>query len=203
MLVPDLGSYTTTNPTSMPGLDAGLVLSGWRITGSFFEYRVSDYNTHFGIPGSLGGAQQPELVFNVSVTRNLLDVLLGNGIPLSIVLLLLFAALMTATSDEAKSKIIGFNPSGIVRLCSALFFVVLLAHIQLRNTINVQEIMFLEYFYFSVYLAILLVPLHAFLFFMVRSRFRILAYEDSLGFKLLYWPLIVGFQFVVTAIFFY
>jgi hypothetical protein len=119
------------------------------------------------------------------------------------VLLLLFAALMTATSDEDKSKIIGFNPSGVVRLCSALFFVVLLAHIQLRNTINVQEIMFLEYFYFSVYLAILLVPLHAFLFFMARSKFWILEYDDSLFFKLLYWPLILGFQFVVTAVFFY
>ena len=203
MLVPDLGGYETTNPTSTPGLDVDLVLSGWRITGSFFEFRVGDYNTDFGIPGALGGEQRPELVFNVGVTRNLVDVLLGNGIPLTIVLLLLFAALMTATSDANKSKIIGFNPSGIVRLCSALFFVVLLAHIQLRNTINVQEIMFLEYFYFSVYLAILLVPLHAFLFFMARPKFWILEYDDSLVFKLLYWPLIVGFQFVVTAIFFY
>ena len=203
MLVPDLASYTVTNPTSSPGFNADLVLSGWRIVATFFEYRVGDYNTDFGIPGSLGGDLRPELVFNVSVTRNLVDVLLSNGIPLAIVLLLLFAALMTATSDEAKSKAFGFNPSGIVRLCSALFFVVLLAHIQLRNTIKVQEIMFLEYFYFSVYLAILLVPLHAFLFWMARSRFWILEYENSLVIKLLYWPLLVGFQFMITAVFFY
>jgi hypothetical protein len=203
ILVPDLGGYETTNPTSTPGLDADLVLSGWRITGSFFEFRVGDYNTDFGIPGAIGGEQRPELVFNVSVTRNLVDVLLANGIPLTIVLLLLFAALMTVTSDETESKILGLNPAGVMRLCSAFFFVVLLAHIQLRNTISVQEIMFLEYFYFSVYLAILLVPLHAFLFLMARSRFRILEYEDSLIFKLLYWPLIAGFQFLVTAIFFY
>jgi hypothetical protein len=78
-----------------------------------------------------------------------------------------------------------------------------LAHIQLRNTITVQEIMFLEYFYFSVYLAILLVPLHAFLLWMAPSKFWILEYEDSLIVKLLYWPLILGFQFVVTAVSFY
>ena len=203
MLVPDLGSYTTTNPTSMPGLDADLVLSGWRIAGSFFEFRLGDYNTDFGIPGALGGERRPELVFNVGVTRNLVDVMLSNGVPLAIVLLLLFAALMTATSDEEKAKAFGFNPSGVVRLCSALFFVVLLAHIQLRNTITGQEIMFLEYFYFSVYLAILLVPLHSFLFWMARSKFGVLEYRDSLIVKLLYWPLLVGFQFGITVLFFY
>ena len=36
LLVPDLASYTLTNPTSKPGLDKSLELSGWRIANSFF-----------------------------------------------------------------------------------------------------------------------------------------------------------------------
>ena len=198
-LVPDLASYAATNPTALPGLAEGVSLSGWVMTASFFDYRRRSYNTDLGIPGAVGEGSFPELHFNITIKRSLINVVLTNGIPLLVVLLLLFAVLLSSTRDADQSKLLGFNPSSVVRLGSGLFFVVVLAHIQLRNTIPLQQIMLLEYSYFIVYLTILAVVVHSFVFFRRRPKLRVVEYEDSLIVKLLYWPVILGIQFAATA----
>ena len=98
---------------------------------------------------------------------------------------------------------IGFNPSGVMRVGSALFFIVLLAHIQLRSTIQVQQVVFMEYIYFVVYLAILLVSLHTFLFSLERYNKGRLGYRNGLVQKLFYWPLLSGALLLVTVFHFY
>jgi len=116
---------------------------------------------------------------------------------------LLFGIILTRTADEDESKLFGFNPSGVVRICSALFFVVILAHIQLRNTNQAQEVVFLEYLYFIVYLALLLTAMHTFLFFSSKVEAPVVEYRDSLIAKLIYWPLILGLQLAVAVALFY
>ena len=59
--------------------------------------------------------------------------------------------------------------------------------------------MLLEYSYFIVYLTILAVVVHSFVFFRRRPKLRVVEYEDSLIVKLLYWPVILGIQFAATA----
>ena len=76
LLVPDLASYTLTNPTSKPGLDKRLELTGWRISGSFFDYHLLNYETDFGI--GLDQATFPELNFRVGLKRNLINVAIRN-----------------------------------------------------------------------------------------------------------------------------
>lgn len=203
MLVPDLEAYSLMNPVSRPGLEEDLTLPGWVIKGSFFTYRPENYNTNFGIPGYLGKEASPELYFNIVLERGILNAIVSHIIPLLIVSILLFAVLAAATKDAAKAKEIGFNPSSVLRLTSALFFVVLLAHIQLRNTIKVQEVLYLEYFYFSMYLLIMLVSLHSFLFTNKQLHIRFLDYENSLVPKLLFWPILLGLQFGITVLVFY
>ena len=203
MLVPDLGSYSVTNPSALPGLDENLVLSGWHLSRSFFDYKFTSYSTDFGLREAASGQPTPELHFNISVKRNLVDAAVGYGIPLFVAVVMLFAIIASATKDRAESELAGFSPSAVMRICSALFFVVLLAHIQLRQTIQVHEIVFLEYIYFTVYLVLLLTSLHTFLFLLKRFNVRVVEYENSLIIKLLFWPALLGLQFLITAVFFY
>jgi hypothetical protein len=202
-LVPDLASYSLRNPAGRPGIDESLSVSGWTISASFFDYKFVEYQTDLGIPGQFEVGRRPELNFNVRLKRLLLDAMISNGIPLGVVLVMLFAILVTSTTDEEESKLLGFNPSGVLRTGSALFFVVLLAHIQLRSRLDVDEVVFMESFYFLVYLTILAVSLHSFLFSLARFNRGPLGYHHGLVQKLLFWPLLLSASLVVTILRFY
>jgi hypothetical protein len=203
LLVPDLDSYALTHPAAYPGLDKNLLVAGWMVGGSFFDYKFENYDSSFGIPGRSSEAVVPELNFNVTIHRNLLDVLIGNGIPLIAVLVMLFAMLASSTRDEEESKLLGFNPAGVMRVGSALFFIVLLAHIQLRGRIQGQQVVFMEYIYFVVYTAILLVSLHNFLFSLERYNKGRLGTLNGLVQKLLYWPVVFGSILFIMILHFY
>ncbi len=203
LLIPDFDSYTLTHPAARPGLDRKLLVAGWKVVGSFFDYKFEKYTSNLGIPGRIGGALVPELNFNIRIQRFLLDVVISNGIPLITVLIMLFAILVSSTRNEEESKLLGFNPSGVMRVASALFFIVLLAHIQLRNTVQAQQVVFMEYIYFVVYLTILLVSLHSFLFSLERYNQGRLGYRDGLVQKLLFWPLVSGSLLLITILHFY
>ena len=69
MLVPDLDSYTLTHPAARPGLDKKLRVAGWKVVGSFFDYKFENYDSSLGIPGRSSDAVVPELNFNVRIQR--------------------------------------------------------------------------------------------------------------------------------------
>jgi hypothetical protein len=82
-------------------------------------------------------------------------------------------------------------------LSTGLFFVVIIAHINLRDDLATQGVIYLESFYFVLYGAILIIALNSLL---VTSnvQFQVLRYRDNLIPKLLYWPVIMLISFVVT-----
>ncbi len=164
VLIPDLGSYSFLNPTSLPGIKKRLQLHGWSINRSFFSFKTNEYDTDFGIRGFDNQDASPELRFNLEVHRNLLDSMISHIIPIILVAVLLFVVLVTSTKDDAEAKRLGFNPSGVMRLSSGLLFVLLVSHIQLRNSIQVEQVMFMEYYYFIMYLMIIFIALHSLLF---------------------------------------
>jgi len=203
LLEPDLASYVYTNPTALPGTKQNLDIPGWMLSGCYFDYQFREYNVDFGLSRETAQRALPELRFNMSVKRNLLDPAIQNFVPIAVILIMLFAVIVTTTSDVEESKLLGFNPSGTMRITSALFFVTLVAHIQLRNTLQTHDIVFMEYSYFTVYLALLVTAVHRFLFLMPSIRIQIVEYRSSLILKLLYWPVILALQFIITAALFY
>jgi len=83
---------------------------------------------------------------------------------------------------------------------SALFFVVVLAHIQLRNILNVPAVLYLEYFYFTMYLTLLATSVYALAF---TSRTYVpdwVRRDDGLIIKLAFWPLLYGISLLVTVV---
>jgi hypothetical protein len=120
-------------------------------------------------------------------------------LPLFLVAALLFAALLTVSANERLSNRLGFNTSGFISGCSALFFVVMLAHIQLRDQFADFSIVYIEYFYILMYALLALATANTFLFSIKpREGHRLITYEDNIIFKVAYWPVVLGSMILIT-----
>ncbi|ABW31798.1 hypothetical protein [Acaryochloris marina] len=192
MLVPDLNAYKSTQAGDTFGLDDSIVLGEWEVEETFFDFKTPQYDMDFGLETPL--PQTPELYFNVVLKREFLGAFIVNLVPLLISAILLFATLLTITVKEGQADIFGFSTSEVLGVCSALFFVVLLSHIQIRQEIPGSDIIYIEYFYLAMYVALLGVAVDSYLFThdSYSSQFKFISYEDNIFPKLIFWPTLLG-----------
>ena len=202
VLVPDLEAYENVYPGRLPGVEKDFVLPGWILKSSFFNYRLNSYNTDFGINNYVGQDQFPELYFQVGIKRLFLNPFISNLTPVFVVFLMLFAVLITSSKKADKVELLGFNASTILASSSALFFVVLISHIELRSTLSANSIFYMEYFYIVAYLALLSVSINSILF-SWNARMHFVQYQDNLLPKIYYWPVISLFIYMITLWKFY
>jgi uncharacterized protein YbaA (DUF1428 family) len=200
VLVPDFDSYDSLNPESLPGLERSLVLEGWEPQRTYFSYRNNFYNTNFGV-GDFTHSKVSELYYNFDIKRDFKSPFTSYILPVIVVAILLFAVLMITTKDEKKEQC-GFSSSDVLGYCSALFFVLIVAHASLRDTIPMDDVIYLEYFYFIMYLAILAVSLNS-IAFASSINFPFIDTKDNLYVKVLYWPVVMGFLLLITLMNFY
>ncbi|MCX5813832.1 MAG: cache domain-containing protein [Proteobacteria bacterium] len=201
ILIPDLEAYKFINPSTLPGLGKDFVIPDWEVKNTFFEFIMKNYDTNFGIQDYSGQDNFPELYFNIMIKRNLVDAFIRNMTPLIIVALLLFAVMFIMAEEKMSKKFamdIGENLVFIGSMC----FVIIFSHINTRGRIPTQEIFYLEYFYFVIYIALLWVPISAILF-VGGNKSSFIQYKGNLFSKLLYWPVILGALFTITMITFY
>jgi hypothetical protein len=201
ILIPDLYSYDIIQPATKPGIEHDFVLEGWEIQDSYFSYRNNSYNTNFGIKNDKFDGY-PELYFNIGTKRNFMSSFMSDSIPIIVVSLLLFAVLMISTKNETKISGYGFSSSTVLTYCAALFFVLIVSHVSLRQKLATDGIIYLEYFYFVLYLAILAVSINSILL-APETGHKIIHYKDNLFIKLLYWPFISGLILGITLFVFY
>jgi hypothetical protein len=102
------------------------------------------------------------------------------------------------STSEEKKDFLGFNAAAVVASCSALFFVALIAHVQMRNELAANSVVYLEYFYLVTYLIILLITTNAVLL-SLNVKLWIVQFHDNLIPKLIYWPVLSGALFICTA----
>lgn len=209
VLVPDLEAYPCpTNPSlactgreDVFGVEDMIVLGDFERKDTYFDYLLSSYNTDFGIDDYVGQSDFPELRFNMVVKRRFENAFIISLIPLFLVAALAFAALLTVTTDERSASVHGFSTSGVIGTVSALFFVVLLSQIQLRQQFAGSGVVYLEWFYFLMYVALLGVAINTYLVGAGwSSRWRILTYGDNLVAKTTYWPLLIGSMALITLL---
>ena len=201
ILVPDLDSYEVIRPDTKPGLENDFVLEGWEVQDSFFSYRINSYNTDFGIEDRKKSVS-PELYFNVGTKRNFMSSFIPDMVPIIVVTLLLFAVLMISTKHEQKKDLYGFNSSTVLAYCAALFFVLVVSHVSLREKLPTDGIIYLEYFYFILYFAILFVSVNSILF-ASNTKLNFIHFKDNLIVKLLFWPVITMLALGITLVVFY
>ncbi len=201
LLTPDLEAYPYLAPSTLPGVDQSLHISGWKLERSYFSYARGGQATSFGIASSAKQGGQLELCFNLRMQRQFLDPFIAAILPLVVASCLLFMLVMVGTKDKARVAATGFKATDILRGCISLLFPVVFAQINMRTKIASSDFIYLEYFYFVVYGAILLITINALVFTMKERGLAQL--HDNLVPKLLFWPLLLGAFFVVTLVFLY
>ncbi|MGK7917175.1 MAG: cache domain-containing protein [Prochloraceae cyanobacterium] len=197
ILVPDLESYTQMIPRERPGLERNLVLPGWNLERSFFEYQLKNYDTNFGISNYVGQDKFPELEFTVLATRNFLTVFISNFMPILVVSIMMFAIQLIVSQKAQEEETRKFTALEIISVGGGLIFIVLLDQLNLRGTIITAGLIYLEYLYFALYLLIILITLNALLI-ALGTKFWLIEYQDNLIPKLFYWPVLLSLLLIVT-----
>ncbi len=200
ILVPDLASYKIIHPTALPGLSKEVYLPGWFIANSYFGYKITDYDTAFGLYsyGPLGiykqieKCNQPELYYNITAQRFLLNTLVADLLPLAIIAFLLFVILVSSTVQ-------GY---AVLGSCASVFFGAIIAQSRFRGKIESYNLIYFETFYLVMYGTILAIVLVSLLY-MLKEKIPIIHYKQNLIAKLLYWPAILGILLIITFRYFY
>jgi hypothetical protein len=202
ILVPDFDAYQATGPGDIFGIEKNIVLDTWERENTYFDYSLSSYDTDFGIPGYIGQQGFPELHYNFIVKRKFENAFIIYLLPLFLVATLLFAGLLTVSGDDELSDRLGFDTASFIGGCSVLFFVVMLAHIQLREQFAGSSIVYIEYFYILMYLLLALATVNTFLFTIRPKRgCGIILYQDNIVIKVGYWPVVLGSLILITLVF--
>jgi hypothetical protein len=121
-------------------------------------------------------------------------------LPLLMVLMLLYGALLTITDDPDLSERFGFSASSVIGSCSALFFVVLLAHMQLRQEFAGWSVVYIEYFYFLMYVLLVLGAAYSYMFAARKSdALGFLYARHNIALKIGYWPFVLVCMVLITV----
>jgi len=203
VLVPDFASYKSTGLSDIFGIEENIVLGTWERENTYFDYKLSSYDTNFGISDYIGQQGFPELHYNFVIKRKFENAFIVYLLPLFLVAMLLFAMLLTVSANDELSDRLGFNTSGFIGACSALFFVVMLAHIQLRQQFEGTGIVYIEYFYILMYALLVAATANTYLFSIRPARWRkFILYNDNIIPKVAYWPVVLGCLIIITWVVF-
>lgn len=201
MLTPDLYSYTLLTPGEKPGVEKNIQLPGWDLDRGYFNYSSTSYNTTFGVPALAGRDRSYELGYTIVAVRRFLDPFIQSVLPMLVVACLLFGLLIVGSRETEKIAATGFNSTNVLLAAISLLFPVVVAEVNIRSKVLSNTIIYIEYFYFVLYVAILGVAANALQF--TLGRHTIVHVRDNLIPKLVYWPFITGACFAVTMAFLY
>ncbi|MDH3600215.1 MAG: cache domain-containing protein [Candidatus Tectomicrobia bacterium] len=190
VLVPDLDGYEFMFPSQRPGLVDTLVLKNWRVEKTFFSYRYDHYHANFGSRTLIREREIPDLYFNVVVQRSILSPVIAYAVPMFVIAALLFATLIIKAGSS-------FN---ILGHTASLFFVLAISQVALRSYLAVPQVVYLEYGYILLYVAILCISVNSILY---TSAFHlpIIQHRNNLWPKLLYWPILLGAFLWISLVF--
>ncbi|MGF1579994.1 MAG: cache domain-containing protein [Gemmataceae bacterium] len=202
ILAADFDSYPLINTRSKPGLSEELVLPGWEVVGSYFTFEESTSNARFGLHNNTVDPNKPDLQFNVLTRREIITPFLSHMFPLVVVAALLFGVLLSCSQNEKRNSLLGFSTFGVLEICGAFFFAVVLVHIDLRATLNTDVITYVETLHLILYSALVMVSVVAYLFASPEPPPMIRHGENAFA-KMSYWPVLAGLTLLMTVYFFY
>lgn len=215
ILIPDLESYKLINPAAKTGLQHNLHLQGWNIIRSFFNFRFENYSTSFGSINYAGLTDIPELFFTIEISKQIFGAIISHALPLVVVAILLFALLLLASNIKAaKLEVVE-----AIAACSGFFLVIIFAHLGMRESFAIKDIIYLEYYYYITYVLILFTVAnyvivtttqkqnerYAFTLKTINTSalVRLIRYRDHLIAKVLYWPISQLAVLILTLLEFY
>jgi len=197
ILIPDLASYASINPKDKPGIDKDFVLPGFDIEETFFSLKKFIPDTDFGLRPFRTITEHYELIFNIVITRKLLNSFIIYILPLLVILLALFAILF-----GLRERIQSFDPLKPLAAYASLFFGLILLHRAIREQYGVTSTLYIEYAFFFTYITILLLVIHAVIVYGPNSNKTFDTIITPLA-VYLYWPIQLSLWFITTICMFY
>ena len=202
VLVPDFTSYSSLDPTSLPGIEADFVFSGWSPVYSGFTYSEQQYDTSLGIGDAGEYENAPELYFNFILDRDFVGPFFEHLVFAIAVGFLLFGLLALTTDDDNLKARFQLSTAGVLGAASGLLFAVILKHNQLRSVVGNRGMSYIEIIPLLLYGVIIVVVLNAIMLAApVKPKF--VAHRHNMLPVLAYWPVVLGLLLAVTlAVFF-
>jgi hypothetical protein len=195
VLIPDLNSYRLIHPLARLGLEKQFRLPGWDVERTQFSNETTARHTTFGL-GTGNGAVVEELSFSVLLNRSVLEPVFSELLPLAVVGFMVSMLLLVVKESTRGNEV------EILSAFSGLFFVGVLSQLDLRRRLSSSSITYIEFFYFVMYAAILIVALivltNAYPGYVKRVE-----RQEHLIPKLLFWPTILTVMLVLTVLVFY
>ena len=198
---PDFSAYPNgTGYDDLFGINEQMVLNSWERKNTYFTYTYLDtLNTNLGMLDMNVVNKNPELNYRFVIKRKLVDSMVEHLLGILVVMILLYATLLVISRDEEKADRHGFNTAMVLGACSALFFVILISHIQIRTQFSGTSVVYLEGFYYLTYLLLIMTTINTYLFSENPNHLTaVLHYRDNIVPKLLYWPVVLSSSVVWT-----
>lgn len=172
------------------GLHQDLYIPEWEFNGAGFEVGPSEALYH---NGNELECLTPQLMHVIQAKRLLSGPMISNFLPLLLIAIIIFISLLQLRNLEM---------GGVIGTAVALIFSLLLSHYQLRDELQFHSIVYIEYYYFILYVALMFFVVNKYLF-LSDKKYIILDYKDNLIAKVTYWPVLLGTMFIFTACFFF
>jgi preprotein translocase subunit SecG len=202
LLVPDLASYDNIVTSALPGVGSTLGLPGWQLEESSFSHKERTINSDLGLAQVSLFRDVLTLQFTIGLRRVFTNPFIIHVMPLTILLFLMFAVLMLTSRREGLAERLGFNASAIIGAYGTFFFIAVLQHVSLRESMGTSQLVYFEWFYILVYVQLLLLSLNALLF-SANTEVKFILFEDNLWPKLLYGPLTAAGALIATCFWFF
>lgn len=193
LFVPDLESFEYTTPAKLAGLNPSISLSGNQITRSYFNFSIENYDSSFGYDSKAAFENVPVLHFNIHIRRLLLNAFVTYLIPIFVALSLIYILILACAKTEARQ--------GIIESMAAFFFVLIFSHIDLRKDIVTADLIFMEYFYFTTYVLIVLSTLNLMAY--TKSKTSLFDHNDNQIYRAVYFPIFFTTILIVMLMKFY
>ncbi len=197
LLIPDLASYDNISPSELPGLDKTFQYYGFSIKRSFFSLEKTKENTDFGVQMYSNVSEHIKLLFNIVITRDIMNSLIVYFMPLLVILISLFAIF-------AVTGRIGRERKTFVSIASytGLLFALVALNTLLRTQYPSGTILYIEYFFFYTYMTILILIVHG-AFVQTESYQEFIDEKITPAMKNLFWPVQLAVWFITTVLVFY
>ena len=196
IFLPDYKSYNST-ATGIFGVSKHLKLPGFRVHETYFSYSLASYDTNFGIKDFDTTTGFPDLTFNMVLSRNIFQGVIFHLLPLFAVIILTFLFLSISTHNKHKVEKYSFRTAGILGSCAALFFILVLSNLKLREEFAGSDIVFIEYFFILGYVMTVYVAINSVLL-NIENHIAFIRYQDNLLPKILYWPFLTGMAWLIS-----
>lgn len=200
ILVPDLDGYTKMDPKLKPGINNKMYLPGNRIYSSYFSFANIDFNSNLGDISYKGPSNTPVLEFNVLVKRVLATAIVSDILPIVVISIMMFLLLFTL--HKVNGELIEGSALSVIQAAGGFLFILLMAHIQLRKTLETPELSYIEMFYIIMYFFVSLIST-SILLYVKTNKFKFLEYKNNIIVKVSFWPVLLIAIYITTILMLY